>query len=320
MGQSGSDSLDRSYANRGFHPMSSAQPFTRDTLPVVEVVPNFSEGRDPSFLPKVVGAFETAGAEVLDSSMDPDHHRSVVTAIGSPEAIRAGMLLAAGVAFSAIDMREHQGVHPRVGALDVLPVVPIQGVTWDEAVRLAQELGAAIEGAGVGVRYYGRASSPPGAVLADLRRGGYEGLDEPRTKAGVTCVGVRDILLAWNVDVVGIDLAAAREIASTIRARNGGFAGLRALGLALPQQNRVQISMNLEDPNRTSPLEVFSTIEEEVLRRSGEVVDTEIIGMVPDALANPDAETRIRLRDSGPHRYLGQRVAEHVTSRLAETR
>jgi glutamate formiminotransferase len=184
---------------------------------------------------------------------------------------------------------------------------------------------------GVPVFYYGMASDPPGRRLSELRRGGFEALrggfppglfaDEPRAvrqphpSAGVTCVGARSVLLAWNVYVEGMDLSDARAIASKIRETGGGFPGLRALGLPLPRRHRVQISMNLEDPVRTSPLEVFEAIEREASQRGGRVVETEVIGMAPDALVHPGAVNRLLLADLGPARVLSRRVAQHVSER-----
>jgi glutamate formiminotransferase len=200
-----------------------------------------------------------------------------------------------------------------------------------EAVASARRVGNAIADLGVPVFFYGEASDPTGRSLAELRRGGFEGLvagwpegrvpdlpteaDRPHPTAGVTCVGARPVLLAWNVFVVGIDLAQAKVIASRIRERDGGFAGLRALGLRLPNQDRIQISMNLEDPERTSPLEVFDRIASEVVALGGEVVETEVIGMMPDTLVLPDSADRLMLPDLGPSRVLSHRVADYVAAR-----
>ncbi len=313
--------------------------------PIVEVVPNFSEGRDPRFLERAVDAFRLHGASVLDASMDPDHHRSVVTAIGAPQQVAAGAVAAAALALERIDLRGHQGVHPRIGALDVLPFVAMEGVVEEEVVELARVTGARIAALGVPVFFYGAASHPPGRTLASLRRGGFEALvrgdsaqsadlagrtepsREPRhgivhPTAGATCVGVRPVLLAWNVDIVGVALSDLRRIASEIRERDGGFPGLRALALSLPTQGRTQISMNLEDPGRTPPETVFSTIEALVLRHHGEVADTEVIGMLPDALSTPEAAARIRLRGWGEDRVLSKRVAAYreATARTRDGR
>jgi glutamate formiminotransferase len=212
-----------------------------------------------------------------------------------------------------------------------MPFVPLEGLQMADAVASARRVGRAIAALGLPVYYYGRASDPPGRGLAELRRGGFEalrggypegrrpdlpaGVTHPHPTAGATCVGARPILLAWNVFVSGVDEADAREIAAGIRERGGGFPGLRALGLRLAEQDRVQISMNLEDPERTSPLSVFEKIEAEVEARGGKVEETQVIGMMPDTLVLPGTMDRLQLPDPGPARVLSRRVAEHVRAR-----
>lgn len=298
---------------------------------VLEAVPNFSEGRDLVTVRALVDEISSAGVEVLDWSADPDHHRSVVTYIGDPPLVEAASLVAARFALEHIDLRHHVGVHPRVGALDVLPFVPLAGLDMDDAVASAHRVGRQVAEMGIPVFYYGMASDPPGRQLSRLRRGGFEALvggfpedlrpDEPQgargphPTAGVTCVGARGALLAWNVFVTGIGVDDAREIAGKIRERDGGFRGLRALGLRLPSRDRVQISMNLEDPLRTSPLDVLNAIDREVTARGGRIVETEVIGMIPDTLVHPATVNRLLLPDLGPARVLSRRVAEHISQR-----
>jgi glutamate formiminotransferase len=298
---------------------------------VLEAVPNFSEGRDLTKVRALVDAVARPGVEVLDWSADADHHRSVVTYIGDPPQVEAASVDAARCALEQIDLRRHQGLHPRVGALDVLPFVPLHDLEMADAVASAHRVGARLGALGTPVYYYGMASRPGGRSLAELRRGGFEALaggfppdrlpDEPagarapHPTAGVTCVGARDILLAWNVFLEGIDLEGAREIAGGIRERDGGFAGLRALGLYLERQDRIQISMNLENPRRTSPLAVLAAIERESARRGGRIVETEVIGLAPDTLVHPASVNRLVLPDLGPARVLSRRVAQHVLSR-----
>lgn len=301
---------------------------------VLEAVPNFSEGRDLGVVEGLVDSIASHDVEVLDWSADPDHHRSVVTFIGAPLDVEAAALSAARFAIDHIDMRSHDGVHPRVGALDVLPFVPLHGLVMTDAIDSAHRVGRGIAEMGVPVFFYGEASRPPGRGLAGLRRGGFEALAEgwppdrrpdlppgargPHPTAGVTCVGARRVLLAWNVVVSGIDVSDAREIAARIRERDGGFKGLRALGLRLEGQNRVQISMNLEDPDRISPIDVFDRIEAEVRARGGDVVETEVIGMMPDTLVLPDSAGRLKLPDLGRARVLSHRVAGYVSARSDE--
>ena len=307
-------------------------------MEVVEAVPNFSEGRDPGFVAAVRTAFTRAGCEVLHTTMDPDHHRSVITAIGSPGAVEEGAVAAAALALERIDMRGHCGVHPRIGALDVLPFVPLHGIDMAGAVALAHRAAGRIARMGIPVYLYGAASRPPGAGLASIRRGGFEALaarsgdvgaaaDLPgheglRTRqhrfahptAGAVCVGARDVLLAWNVDIEGVGLDAARSIAADIREADGGFDGLRALALLLREQDRLQISMNLEKPAATDPLEVFESIERRVGHLGGRVTGTEVIGMLPDEVP-PEAARRMRVRDWSRKRMLHHRVRSFLAAR-----
>ncbi len=294
---------------------------------VVEAVPNFSEGRDPAFVAAAADVFAVAGCDVLHTTMDPDHHRSVVTVIGSPGAVERGSLAAAALAIERIDLRAHCGVHPRVGALDVLPFVPLHGVGMDEVVALARRVGGLVARLGIPVHFYGHASRPPGRTLAAVRRRGtgrpeadLAGLDADGTPAhrsahpaaGAVCIGARGVLLAWNVDIEGLSLESAREIAAQVREARGGFPGLRALALQLPEQRRMQISMNLEDPARTRPVEVFRAIEGRVRRMKGRVLGTEVIGMCPDEAADPAAVREMGIRDWSEDRILSRRLEEYV--------
>jgi glutamate formiminotransferase len=254
-----------------------------------------------------------------------------VTFIGDPDQVEAASVDAASFALERIDLRGHRGIHPRVGALDVLPFVPLHGLDMSDAVGSAHRVGARIGRLGVPVFYYGMASRPPGRGLAELRRGGFEALTEafppdrvpdelPQARrahptAGVTCVGARPVLLAWNVFILGLDAAGARAIAAKIRERGGGFRGLRALGLHLPAQDRVQISMNLEDPATTSPLEILEAIEREATARGGRIAETQVIGMLPDTLVHPSSVNRLVVPDLGSARVLSHRVAQHVRAR-----
>lgn len=302
---------------------------------VLEAVPNFSEGRDPELVSALVEAMRAAGADVLDSTMDPDHHRSVVTIVGRPEAVEEAVVAAARIASERIDLRRHSGVHPRVGALDVAPFVPLVGLTLEDARASAIRVGARLAAeVGVPVYYYGAASEPPGRGLAALRRGGFEALVEgwppdrrpdvlpqpwphagAHPTAGVTCVGARQLLLAWNVFLSGLSLRAAVEIAGEIRESGGGFRGLRALAFDLPRRGAIQISMNLEDMRATSPMDVVRAIEERVLARGGRVVETEVVGMIPDELVLEAARDRLKLSEATAERLLSSRVLEHLAQR-----
>lgn len=313
----------------------------------MEAVPNFSEGRDPRFTEAVANAFARTGCQVFHVTSDPDHHRSVVTVAGPPGAVEDGAVAAAGVAKRAIDMRRHRGVHPRVGALDVLPFVPLHGISMKEVVRLARRAGERIAALGMPVYFYGDASTPPGRGLASIRRGGFEALaaaedgdgSTPRApadlpgrdaagaparrfahpSAGAVCVGARQVLLAWNVDVEGVSLEVAREVAAGVRESSGGFAGVRALGVRLPRQGRLQVSMNVENANvedatAADPLAVLRAIKSLVRERGGRVAGVEVVGMIPDPLADPEVARATAVRGWSEERLLHRRLLAYLAS------
>jgi glutamate formiminotransferase len=301
---------------------------------VLEAVPNFSEGREPAVVEEIVEAMRAAGADVLDWSMDPDHHRSVVTMMGPPPVVEEAAVAAARVALARIDLRRHRGVHPRIGALDVLPFIPLAGLTMEDARASARRVGRRLaEELGIPVFFYAQASDPPGRRLAELRRGGFEALAAgwpadrrpdllppawphpgAHPTAGAVCVGARPVLLAWNVYVGGVTFDDAAAIAAQIRERGGGFRGLRALALQLPRRDRLQISMNLEDLEATSPMEVFRRIETLVAERGGSVLETEVVGLLPDELVLSAAADRLRLTGATTRRLLSRRLAEHLVA------
>ena len=301
-------------------------------VPVLEAVPNFSEGRDPDFLDEAVRVASLCGVDVLDRSMDPDHHRAVLTLIGHPEDIEEAGVRLGFLARDRIDLTRHEGVHPRIGALDVLPFVPLQGCSMEDAVRSARRAGRRLAEGGLPVYFYAEASDPPGRELGELRRGGFEGLKDRvpgdrcpdlhggRTglhpTAGAVCVGARPLLLAWNVWVRGLTVEVLRPIAAALRERNGGFPGLRALALDLPEQGAVQLSMNLEAVEARDPLAVFETIETEVASLGGEIQGTEVIGMIPETLVLAAARDRLRLFEPTPDRLLPVGIARHLSTRV----
>ncbi|MDT8368525.1 MAG: glutamate formimidoyltransferase [Longimicrobiales bacterium] len=301
-------------------------------IPILEAVPNFSEGRDRTVVDALVDAIEAHDVDVLDVSMDPDHHRSVITFIGMPRAVEEALVAAAEVAIERIDLRRHEGVHPRLGALDVCPVVPLHGLDMSDAVRSAHRVGAGIAELGVPVFWYGAAAREPGSGLAPLRRGGFEAfaggwptgrtpdLDAGRSAAhptaGITCVGARPVLLAWNVWVDEIERETLVDIAREIRERDGGMPGLRALALELPRQGGLQLSMNLEGVQARDPFDVFLRVERRVTANGGRITKTEVIGMIPDTLVFPAATHRLRLSDPDPVRMLSSRVQRYALERM----
>lgn len=301
-------------------------------LPVLEAIPNFSEGRDLGLVRELVEVISGDGAEVLEWSADPDHNRSVVAFIGAPATVESAAVAAARFARDHIDLRRHSGAHPRIGALDVLPLIPLHGMTMDAAVQSAGRVGRRVSDLGVPVYWYGPWSG--GRALADLRRGGFEALKHgyppgrepdlgdpetgPHPTAGVTCVGARRQLLAWNVFVEGVELSELRGLAAEMRERNGGFHSLRVLALALESRGTLQVSMNLEDPEATSPMDVFERIESWLHARGGRVEGTEVIGVLTDPLVLPAASDRLRLLDPRPSRLLSARLAAHLSRRAVE--
>ncbi len=306
----------------------------------MEAVPNFSEGRSPEFVSAAAEAFARTGCDVLHTTRDPDHNRCVITVIGGPEEVEEGAVAAARIAREWIDMRKHRGVHPRVGALDVLPFVPLRGVEMLQAVALARRAATRIARLGIPVYYYAEASEPPGRTLASIRRGGFEALvaqaaagrdcaDVPgiggdgapahlhaHSTVGAACVGARGALLAWNVDIDGVSLKEARGIAAAVRETGGGFRGLRAMAHFLPEQGRMQVSMNLETPEAVDPLEVFEAIGARAAGLGGSVAGTEVIGLAPDAITDPVAKT-MGIRDWSPDRILSRRVAARLSGDTA---
>lgn len=307
---------------------------------LLEAVPNFSEGRDLATVHAIVDAMRAAGAEVLDWSADADHHRSVVTLVGPPETVEDAALAGARVAVDRIDLTRHRGVHPRIGALDVLPFVPLLGLGLEDARASARRVGGRIaDELGVPVFFYGDAADPPGRSLAELRRGGFEALRDgwpagrrpdvlppqwqragAHPTAGATCVGARPLLLAWNVYVAGVSDEVARDIAARVRETNGGFAGVRAMALRLPAAGRLQISMNIEKVDDASPLDVFRRIETLLAEHGGRIEETEIIGMVPDRLVRDAAAERLKLRAGDAGRVLSTRLLEIMTRQRANSR
>jgi glutamate formiminotransferase / formiminotetrahydrofolate cyclodeaminase len=298
---------------------------------LVLVVPNFSEGRRTDVIDAIVGAMTAiAGITLLNRQADPDHNRLDVTLIGSPQAVRAAALAGAATAVGLIDMETHQGGHPRMGAVDVVPFIPVRGITMDECVALArdvaQELAATLS---LPVYLYERAaSSPDRQSLADVRRGEYEGLKAdvaagrrlpdfgPHTlgRAGATAVGARPPLVAFNVYLSGNDEAAAKDVARRVRERSGGLVNVRAIGFAVPERGCVEVSMNLVDPQATPPYRALELVRLEAGRHGMQVLDTEIVGLIPQGALAGSAAHYLQLRGFDAD----EQVIETLVARLAE--
>ncbi len=266
---------------------------------VVECVPNFSEGRRPEVIDQIVAAAKSvSGAVVLDVLSDYDHNRVVVTILGEPEAVSEAVFRACSKASQLIDMTGHQGEHPRIGATDVIPFVPLAGVTMEECVTLAERLGERIaDQLNIPVYLYERAARrPERRNLADVRRGQYEGLCQSiqtperhpdfgpirmHPTAGATVVGARPPLVAFNVNLDSSDLKLAKRIAKKIRESSGGLKAVKALGVMLSERNLAQVSMNLVDYTVTGMYQAYQAIAAAAAEVGVGIVGSEIIGLLP---------------------------------------
>ncbi len=292
------------------------------SLEVLECVPNVSEGRDPGGIEAMAGAVRAvAGVRLADVHTDPDHHRSVFTLLGAPAAVESAALALAEVALGAIDMATHRGVHPRMGALDVLPFVPLRGISMKEAVMIAHRVGRTLaDRFALPVFFYAEAAlAPDRKVLSVIRRGGYEGLPrklaDPAWKpdagparfdprSGATAVGARSILVAFNIWLESSDLEAARAIARVVRESSGGLPAVQAMGLPLARRGIVQVSLNLLDYRRTPLPRVFERVRDEAARRGISVQRSELVGLAPrDAFAGAAPES-LALPDFTPTKFL----------------
>ncbi len=258
---------------------------------MIECVPNFSEGRNRAVIQALEQAVEsTSGAILLDSTSDDDHNRTVLTFAGEAASVAAAAFSTARVSVESIDLRRHTGVHPRLGALDVCPFVPLEGATLPECARIAEEVGERIwDELRVPVYFYEAAARRPECVrLENVRRLAPAGLipdlgDRSHASAGFCVVGARRFLIAWNIILESFDLEAARAIARQIRESNGGLPAVKALGLALARRSQVQVSINLVDFERTPLYIVFSAVEALCRNRGISIAGSELIGLVPRA-------------------------------------
>ncbi len=272
---------------------------------IVECVPNFSEGKDPEKIERIVATFRNKeGVKLLDYQQDPDHNRLVITAVGEPEALKEAVLEAVGVAVDVIDMRKHQGQHPRMGAVDVIPFIPVRNVTVEEAVELSRQVGNSVwEQCRLPVFLYeASASDPARKDLANIRKGQFEGMAEkvksPEWKpdfgeteihptAGVVAIGARTPLVAFNVNLDTSNMEIADSIAKAARHISGGLRYCKAIGVDLKERHMVQVSMNMTDFSKTPLYRVVELIRIEARRYGVNVVGSEIVGLVPmEALVN----------------------------------
>ncbi len=267
-------------------------------MKIIECVPNFSEGRNRATIEQIAHVFSLhPGVRLADYSSDSDHNRSVFTFLGEPSAVLDAALAAAGKALELIDMRGQEGAHPRLGAVDVVPFIPLAAAKMSDAVAVAREFGRMLfEKYGVPVYFYGCAVLKPNCVdLPEVRRGGYEGLTqrincadtapdigvEINKRAGATIVGAREILVAYNINLAGGDLALAQKIAAQIREKNAGLKNVRAIGVPLKSRNLAQVSINLTNCRETSLRDVYDEVKKLADKNRVGILESELIGLAP---------------------------------------
>ena len=297
--------------------------------PLVECVPNFSEGLNTETVQRIADAIRSVDSTcVLDTHIDPDHNRSVITFVAPPDKIVEAALKAVARATQLIDMRQHKGEHPRLGATDVLPFVPVRDVTIEECVQLAHQAGRRIAAElSIPVYFYEQAAlRPERKNLEDVRRGALERLRKeiatvqarepdvgPRLThetAGAIAVGARQFLIAFNVVLKSPDITIARQIAKTIRFRHGGLPFLKALGFQLHSRGFVQVSMNLVNYEVTGMTEAYEAVEREANRIGVKIESAEIVGLVPEAALDRKAAYFSKLVDFSERKVLEYQIAE----------
>lgn len=295
---------------------------------IVECVPNFSEGRDAGKVDAIVAAVASVpGIVILDRELDPDHNRSVLTFAGPKEAVAEAAIRGVERAVALIDLNRHSGVHPRIGAADVVPFVPIQGVTLDDCVRIAEHVGEELwKRLSVPVYLYEAAARRPDRVnLENIRRGQFEGLrDEVRANpdrrpdfgeaelhptAGATAVGARKFLIACNINLNTPDIEIAKRIAKAIRFSSGGFRYVKAMGVPLASRGLAQVSMNLTDFEQTPLHRVFEAVRTEARRYGASIVGSEIVGLIPKRALEMAAEWFLRAENFQPSMVFENRLA-----------
>lgn len=306
-------------------------------MKIIESVPNFSEGRRQEVVERIVDqAKHTKGVWVLDWSMDASHNRSVVTLVGEPKGVFEALFKMTKTASELIDLRNHKGEHPRMGATDVVPLVPVLNTDMQECIDLSKQLGKRIaDELEIPVYLYEKsATSPERESLSNIRKGEFEGffekIKDPKwapdfgpTKvhptAGVMAVGAREFLIAYNVNLNTTNLSIAKKIAKAVRHSSGGFRYVKAIGVELSDKGMVQVSMNMTNYNKSPLFRVFEVVKREAARYGVSVVSSEIVGMVPmQALLNVaryylqlDDFTVERIVEKGVLEILAKEVAKH---------
>ncbi len=305
-------------------------------MKLVECVPNFSEGRRKEVIDAIVAEARRSNVKILDIESDVDHNRSVLSFVGQPDSVKDAALAVGGKAIELIDLNKHRGQHPRMGAVDVIPFIPISDVTMDECVQLAKEFANEYASRfNVPVFLYEEAATRPDRRnLADVRKGEFEGLRDqigknpdkkpdcgPNTihpTAGATAVGARQILIAYNVNLATNDLDVAKKIAKQVRGRDGGLPAVKALGFELKDRGIVQVSMNMVDYKASQLFKAFELVRTLAEQYGVEVLGSEIVGLVPTEALTDTAEFYLRLQRFNKAQILERRLAETQSDRLVE--
>jgi len=304
---------------------------------LIECVPNFSEGRDKSKVDALVQTMsEVPGVWVLDREMDADHNRCVITLAGEPDAVAEAAIVGTGKAMELIDMTVHKGAHPRVGATDVVPFIPVEGATLEDCVALARNVGQEIwKRYRIPIFFYEAAATRPDRVnLENVRRGQFEGMKEELKKnhdrqpdvgepkmhptAGVTVVGARKFLVAYNVNLSTPDVSIANKIAKAIRFSSGGFRYVKSMGVELKARNLAQVSINLTDYEQTPMHRVYEMVKREAQRYGAVPVGSEIVGLVPKKAIEMAADYFLQLENFSPSQVFENKLAAVLSGAPAE--
>jgi glutamate formiminotransferase len=302
-------------------------------MSLIECIPNVSEGRRTEVVDGIAERLRgVPGLTLLDYSSDASHNRSVFTMVGNAESVQAGVMALFERALVDIDLRGHKGEHPRIGAVDVVPFVPIEAVSMADCVALAKRVGAAVaERFGVPVYLYEEAASQPSRRnLEDIRRGEFEGLAAkmqtpdwlpdfgpraPHASAGASVIGARMALIAYNINLATDRIDVAKKIASAIRHSSGGYRFVKAAGFKLEDRGIVQVSMNLTNYEKTPIFRVFETVKREAARYGVSVLESEIVGLIPSAALLATAEYCLQIEG-----FKGEQVLENKLRAVAQAR
>lgn len=295
---------------------------------IIECVPNFSEGRNQEKIAQLVKeVVSTEGVKLLDYSSDKDHNRTVITFCGDAKGVKEVAFKLIKKASEIIDMRYHKGEHPRIGATDVVPFIPVKNATMEECIQIAREVGEKV-GSELSIPVYlyeEAATTPERKNLENIRRGEYEGFfekikqpewkpdfgpQEMNPKSGATVIGARNFLIAYNVNLATDNINIANKIAKAIRFSNGGYRYVKAMGVELKERGIVQVSMNLTDFNKTPIYRVFETIKAEASRYGVNVIGSEIIGLVPAKALFDVADYYLRIENFSENMVLENRIYE----------